>query len=171
MAQWSTLPCCSCLFSTAHPHNEIASLQQFALIQHSGRGCRCSSCTGKHRENEPAPLLEKKTQQSFRWHWEINLNVFVKLHIKATGVDHPLQDKSAETSRVDCGLERWRPKGGRKYLVDESFTDSCQSSVVCCDVTSNLTASAQKIYSFHIRTCSHSLLVQTRQSVTLDPLL
>lgn len=31
MAQWSTLPRCSCLFSMAHPCNEIASLQQFAL--------------------------------------------------------------------------------------------------------------------------------------------
>lgn len=69
MAQWSTLPCCSCLFSTVHPHNEIASLQQFALIQHSGRACRCSSCTGKRWENEQISRLQK--QHWFRWLWKL----------------------------------------------------------------------------------------------------
>lgn len=48
LARWSTVPRCSCLFSTAHPHNETASLRQFALTQHSGGACRCSSCTSKH---------------------------------------------------------------------------------------------------------------------------
>lgn len=48
LAPWSTVPRCSCLFSTAHPHNETAPLRQFALTQHSGGTCRCSSCTSKH---------------------------------------------------------------------------------------------------------------------------
>lgn len=87
MAQWSTLPCCSCLFSTAHPHNEIASLQQFALTQHSGRACRCSSCTGKRWENELVPVLKKQVIQITLKHLH---NVFVKLHINAAGVDDPV---------------------------------------------------------------------------------
>lgn len=58
MARWSTLPRCSCLFSTAHPCNEIASLWQFALTQHSGMACRCTSCAGKHWENDLDPALK-----------------------------------------------------------------------------------------------------------------
>lgn len=84
MAQWSTLPCCSCLFSTAHPYNEIASLQQFALTQHSGRACRCSSCTGKCWENELVSVFLK--QPSVRWHWYICI-MFVKSHVKASCIN------------------------------------------------------------------------------------
>lgn len=52
MAQRSSLPCRSCLFSADHPRNETASLRQFALIQHSARTRRCSSCTGEGWEDE-----------------------------------------------------------------------------------------------------------------------
>lgn len=58
MARWSALPRCSCLFSTAHPCNEIASLEQFALAQHSGIACRCPSCAGKRWENDLVPALK-----------------------------------------------------------------------------------------------------------------
>lgn len=63
LARWSTVPRCSCLFSTAHPHNETASLRQFALTQHSGGACRCSSCTSKHWRKWASPGPQESNSQ------------------------------------------------------------------------------------------------------------
>lgn len=150
MAQWSTLPCCSCLFSTAHPYIEIASLQQFALSQHSGRACRCSSCTGKHWENEVVPDLQKNTavQMSVK-----NLhNVFVKLCIKAVCVEHPVWNTLVY---IRCPFtcvfmaqlrHRNKPWGCRlctkgcrvKKCCTHVFPDLCHSLLVCCCVRGHL---------------------------------
>lgn len=154
MAQWSTLPCCSCLFSTAHPYNEIASLQQFALTQHSGRACRCSSCTGKRWENELVSVFLK--QQSVRWHWYICIIclsnyilghpalTFCLTHSQVTCVFSLVCSLTQDVDDVQMSAE--------KQISAHVFPDLCLThqlpwQVIC-------TVSHQKFFGFFFPVCS-----------------